>query len=159
MSYSSSNNAFVASQLAKNGVSNTGIIVNGGVMSKANVVLSLANENHVLSVNNLVNGYYTTTTPWSAARTLTLPNVATLMAAMPNGLAGISFKFTINNTSTQNATLTPSADSTTTILSGATIATGSIKTFLVVITPAYPDPADLVEPITIIPAAAVVYPM
>ena len=155
MSYSWFIKALVASQIAKNGVANTSITVDGGVVSKANVV-PLSDAAHNLSVTNLINGYYTTST-WASSRNLTLPTAEDLVAAIPNCAAGSSFTFTINNSSSQDAVLTASAG--TSILSGGTISTANIKTFIVVITPAYPDPTDTTEPITMIPAAAVVYPL
>ena len=155
MSYSWFVKALVASQVAKNNVSNTSITVDGSIVSKADVI-SLLNVNTNLSAANLINGYYTTIA-WTSSRNLVLPTADALVAAVPNCAAGSSFTFTINNSSTQNAVLT--ANTGATILSGATIASGSIKTFLVVITPAYLDPTDLEEPFDVISASAVVYPL
>ena len=160
MSYSWFVKALVASQAAKNGISSEGpslfnsdVTVDGAVISKANIVnTALPNSNTNLLASDLIDGYYTTTTPWSADRTLTLPTADQIIAAIPNCQAGSSFKFTINNTSGQNATLT--GGSTVTILSGGSVSSETIKTFLVVVTPEHEDSAS-----AIIAAAADVYPM
>jgi hypothetical protein len=160
MSYSWFVKAFVASQAAKNGISSEGpslfnsdVTVDGAVISKANIVNTpLPDDDTDLVASNLIDGYYTTTTLWSADHTLTLPTAAQIIAAIPNCQAGSSFKFTINNTSGQDATLT--GRTTVNILSGGLVSTGTIKTFLVVVTPEHEDSAS-----TTIAAAATVYPM
>ena len=145
MSYSWFVKALVASQSAKNGISSTGpslfnydVTVDGAVITKANVVLTaLSTTTTSLDAADLVNGYYTTTSSWSSGtHNITLPDASEIIAVIPNCQEGSSFKFTINNTSGQTATLVAGADSDVTLGSGVAGAStnGTVRTFLVVAT-------------------------
>ena len=141
MSYSWFVKALVASQSAKNGISSTGpslfnfdITVDGAVITKANVS-SLLTTTTSLDAADLVNGYYTTTSGWSSGtHNLTLSDVSDIIDAIPNCQDGSSFKFTINNTSGQSIALVVGASGVTLGSGVGTVATATVRTFLVVVT-------------------------
>ena len=139
--------ALVASQIAKNGISNeddtlfkSDVTVNGSVICTTVFTQISSSSYEIGSISQFLNGYFKTPSTLSSTLEITLPLASIIVENLKKCQVGSSFNFTINTNQTSTTEITKliakTGDTGMVLTSSATadIAANKIATFKCVVT-------------------------
>lgn len=77
------------------------VLTTGYQVSKTNLILNIPDDDYTVSIQDLINGYFTSDN-LTSNRAFNLPTANSIVSALPNCVENTSFTFTINNVQSNN---------------------------------------------------------